>query len=197
VAPVRLQYQWRKNSVPISGKTSATLTIQPAALTDNATYDVVVTNSVSSVTSSAVTLTVLSYRMINISTRGLVTPTSPLIAGFIVKSGMLVLVRAVGPSLAQYEIGDALPNPTLRIVNSSGVTVASNEDWADNGAATMAGAFASVGAFPLLNASSKDAAVVTLLSAGAYTVVVTASDSALSASLAKTGTAMVEVYEFQ
>lgn len=192
-----LQYQWRKNSVALAGKTSATLVIPTAALTDNASYDVVVTNAVSSVTSSAATLTVLSYRMINISTRGLVTPASPLIAGFIVKSGMVLLVRAVGPSLAQYGISDGLPNPVLRIVNSSGVTVATNDDWADNGVEAMTSAFANVGAFPLQGSASKDAALVTLLGAGSYTVVVTASDSAQSASLTKTGTAMVEVYEIQ
>lgn len=53
-----LAYQWRKNGVAISGATAGSYAIASAAATDAGSYDVVVTNSLGSVTSSAVTLDV-------------------------------------------------------------------------------------------------------------------------------------------
>jgi Immunoglobulin domain/Immunoglobulin I-set domain/Abnormal spindle-like microcephaly-assoc'd, ASPM-SPD-2-Hydin len=54
-----LSYQWLKNGAAISGATSATYTTPATAASDNnAQFTVTVTNSVSSVTSSAATLTV-------------------------------------------------------------------------------------------------------------------------------------------
>jgi hypothetical protein len=51
-------YQWKKGGVNISGATSATLTLSNVQNSDAASYTVVITNSVSSITSTAATLTV-------------------------------------------------------------------------------------------------------------------------------------------
>ncbi|HTR04325.1 MAG TPA: S-layer homology domain-containing protein, partial [Thermoanaerobaculia bacterium] len=59
-----LSYQWRKNGTPladggsISGATTATLTIDPAAFQDAGTYDVVVTDSCTTAASNAASLAV-------------------------------------------------------------------------------------------------------------------------------------------
>ena len=53
-----LTYQWTKNGTPISGATATTYTIPNTASSDAGNYAVVVTNSVSSVTSSSVALVV-------------------------------------------------------------------------------------------------------------------------------------------
>ena len=53
-----LGYQWYKDSAAISGATSASYTISSVAASDAASYDVVVTNSAGSVTSSTATLTI-------------------------------------------------------------------------------------------------------------------------------------------
>lgn len=53
-----LTYQWRKAATNIAGATSATYTIASAAAADAASYDVVVSNSYGSATSSAAALTV-------------------------------------------------------------------------------------------------------------------------------------------
>jgi hypothetical protein len=54
-----LSYQWRRNGTPISGATGASYTLNPTAVSDNgAQFDVVVTNSAGSVTSTAAALTV-------------------------------------------------------------------------------------------------------------------------------------------
>jgi large repetitive protein len=52
-------FQWMKDGVAIAGATSASYTIPTTATTDAAAYTVVATNSVSSVTSNAATLSVL------------------------------------------------------------------------------------------------------------------------------------------
>ena len=59
-----LSYQWRKNGTPISdggsisGATTASLTIDPATFGDAGSYDVLVTDSCTSATSNAATLSV-------------------------------------------------------------------------------------------------------------------------------------------
>ncbi len=53
-----LNYQWRKGGVNISGATGATYTINPVAESHEGSYDVVVSNSLGSVTSSTVVLSV-------------------------------------------------------------------------------------------------------------------------------------------
>ena len=53
-----LSYQWRKDTVELTGQTSSTLSISTATAEDAGSYDVVVTNSVTSVTSAAATVTV-------------------------------------------------------------------------------------------------------------------------------------------
>ncbi|MBI5768497.1 MAG: immunoglobulin domain-containing protein [Verrucomicrobia bacterium] len=53
-----LSYQWRKDGAAITGETNASLTLSNIQLLSAGSYDVVVTNSVGAVTSSAATLTV-------------------------------------------------------------------------------------------------------------------------------------------
>ena len=55
---VPLTYQWRKNSALISGATSTTYTLSNVQTNDAGGYDVVVSNSVNSVTSAVATLAV-------------------------------------------------------------------------------------------------------------------------------------------
>src|SRR6185295_9520544 len=60
-------YQWRSNSVAISGATSSTLTLNNVQSGQAGSYQVVVANSFGSVTSAVATLTVLG----NVTTNGL------------------------------------------------------------------------------------------------------------------------------
>jgi hypothetical protein len=57
-----------------------------------------------------------------------------LVSGFIVRGGPAkrVLVRAAGPSLASSGIANALADPILELHDSAGVTIARNDNWADN-----------------------------------------------------------------
>ena len=66
----------------------------------------------------------------NISTRGFVnTGQGQLIGGFIVTGGpKLVLIRALGPSLASQGVTPALQNPVLKLM-SGATELRSNDDW--------------------------------------------------------------------
>jgi hypothetical protein len=120
-------------------------------------------------------------RLLNLSTRGVVLPTDPLIAGLVIADdSRSVLIRAVGPALTGFGVANALANPVLVVTDAAGREVARNDDWDRALAAT----FARVGAFPFADAS-RDAALVVTLPPGTYTAQVTGGT---------TGTALVEVY---
>jgi len=111
-------------------------------------------------------------RLVNLSTRGRVgTDGAIMIPGFVVSetSPRLVLIRGVGPTLANYGVTDPLVDPVISVY--AGTTlVAQSVDWgAAVNAAEIAAESDRVGAFPLNDGSSDDALLVTL-PPGTYTV---------------------------
>jgi hypothetical protein len=99
-----------------------------------------------------------------------------------------IVVRAAGPALAQFGITGVLPDPRVVLINQgSGITIATNNDWA--GESALVAAFAQVGAFPFGAATSKDAGIsLPALPASNYTVQV--SDGA-----AGSGAVIAELYD--
>ena len=68
----------------------------------------------------------------NISTRSFVqTGDNVMIGGFIVQGTQpkRVIMRAIGPELTQYDIPNALANPTLELHDGTGALIASNDNW--------------------------------------------------------------------
>jgi hypothetical protein len=139
-------------------------------------------------------------RLINISARGTVNPgAGALIGGFVVSGSVSenVLIRGVGPGLAQYGVTGPLADPVLRVYDSGGNLVAENNAWgtqisagADQGVVTASGiasAASSVGAFSLA-AGSADTALIANLPPGSYTFEVTSASNS-------TGQALGEVYQ--
>ena len=101
----------------------------------------------------------------------------------------IVLIRAIGPGLAQLGVGGLLADPqfsVFRLEDGSDVAIASSNDW--GGTAALKAAFTAAGAFNLAADNSKDAAIVLTLPPGGYTVVT-------SGVANTTGTALVEVYD--
>jgi len=103
-------------------------------------------------------------------------------------SPMNVLVRAVGPGLAQapFNVADHVRDPRLVIFRGP-ERIAVSDDWDWSNSTVLGSAFRTVGAFPLPNAS-KDAALLRTLSPGSYTVQIKAADPSA-------GLVLVEVYE--
>ncbi len=123
-------------------------------------------------------------RLVNIATRTLVGGTAGTpISGFVIAGtgSKKILARAVGPTLANFDVSGPLPNPSLALVRAS-TTVASNDNWVAADAAT----FSSTGAFAL-NAASADAALVATVAPGDYSAVVGAGGG--------TGVTLLEVYD--
>jgi uncharacterized repeat protein (TIGR03803 family) len=168
-----ITYQWQRelngstqwvnlaNDTVFSGTTLATLTVTGPLVTMNGDqFRVVATNSAGTVTSRAVTLTVLpSTRLRNFSVRASTDATRRLVVGFVANGTKPVLIRAVGPGLATFlGSGTAVAgDPSLTIFNATSVQVAANDNW--GGTAALSTAFASVGAFSL-PATSLDSALL-------------------------------------
>ncbi|HUG11947.1 MAG TPA: immunoglobulin domain-containing protein, partial [Opitutaceae bacterium] len=126
----------------------------------------------------------LGSRITNVSSRVKFEQGRTAILGFgIVAGQMPVLVRAVGPELANYGIpaDEVLADPHLRIYRGHD-EVAVNDDWA----AETGERFAPAGAFPL-DAGSKDAAIRAQFLIGGYTVHSTGNGGE--------GVAIIEIYE--
>jgi hypothetical protein len=105
--------------------------------------------------------------LVNLSVRTTLVAGQPAIAGFVVSgtTPRRVLVRAVGPTLAQFGSTNFAANPSLAVFKGSG-QIATNNGW--GGDASLAAVFASVGAFAL-PATSRDCALVLTLDPGDYT----------------------------
>ncbi len=126
-----------------------------------------------------------SSKLANISTRGFVeTGDNAMIGGLIMTGGSAkVIVRAIGPSLQNAGIANALQDPTLELINGNGASVASNDNWqqAPNTNEIPNGFSPS---------DPRESVIVTTLSAGNYTAIVRGKNDTV-------GIAVVEAYNLQ
>src|SRR4029077_11647871 len=121
----------------------------------------------------------------SISTRLQVgTGDNVLIAGFHIAGSNAtkqVVLRALGPTLAQFGVTNAMQNPTLELHNSSGSLIAFNDNW------QQAPNFQSIPA-NLQPPNGLESVILINLSPGSYTSIV-------RGLLKSSGTALVEVYD--
>ncbi len=97
----------------------------------------------------------------------------------------VVLIRAVGPSLAVFGISGTLSDPQLVLTNASGATVTANDNWGgDPAISAVAGR---VGAFNL-SPGSRDAVMLVTVGPGTYTATLTGVGGA-------TGVTLFEIYD--
>ncbi len=123
-------------------------------------------------------------RLANISTRaaiGLGEEVS--IGGFIIQGDtpQTVLIRALGPSLADLGVAGPLADPTLELHDSSGSVMATNDNWKD----AQEEVIAASGFAPN---DEREAAIWTSLMPGTYTAVVAGRGGT-------TGVTLTEIYE--
>lgn len=122
-------------------------------------------------------------KVLNISTRlNVQTGDNVLIAGFIItgQEARDVIVRAIGPSLGS-TVSDALADPILELHDSSGASVAANDNWKEAQEAVIE-------ATGLAPTDDLESAIVATLAAGSYTAVVRGANDS-------TGIGLAEVYD--
>jgi hypothetical protein len=120
----------------------------------------------------------------NISTRAFAQTAENVIIGGLIVAGSTsenVVVRAIGPSLTQFGIGNGLLDPFLEIRDNNGGLLASNDNWMD---ASNKQAVIDSGLAPRHNLES---AILTSLNPGSYTAIVRGVQNG-------TGVAVVEVF---
>jgi sugar lactone lactonase YvrE len=188
-------FQWYLNGVVVSGATDSILLITGATATNAGNYTCILTNSQGSITTEPATLTVVGTtdpgRLINLSCRADVgTGANALIVGFAIGGPSTsgpesVLIRASGPALSPFGVAGVLPDPYLRLYNSSNL-IDSNAGWA--GTASLKAAFAQVGAFAWPNPSSLDSALFETLATASYSAVISGATN-------DSGVALAEIYD--
>jgi hypothetical protein len=134
-----------------------------------------------------------SSSLANVSTRARVgSGDDTFISGFVLKEEARVLVRAVGPSLAQFSVRDVLTDPRLVIYDAKGVRVAEGIPVSELNFIQHE-AFITIydraGAFPIIGPTN-DAVLFAPLPAGAYTVHVTSRSG-------RSGVVLGEVYSLK
>jgi len=176
-------YQWYLNGSAIPGATSARLVINGPTAANAGSYACTVTNASGSASSVPATLSFMATanpgRLGNLSVLSNFAAGQLLTVGFITGgTGTLgaqsLLIRADGPSLATtYNLTGTMADPQLTVISGT-TAIAANDNWgtpASNGTQVAA---ADTAAFAFaLTPGALDAALVTPLAAGPYSVQVT------------------------
>ncbi len=120
-------------------------------------------------------------KLANLSTRGFVqTGDNIMIGGFIIRgSTQRVVVRAIGPLLAQFGVAGAMQDPTLELHGPGGL-IAANDDWRSDQEQELI-------ASTVAPTDDRESAVIANLPPGAYTAVVRGKNGT-------SGVALVELY---
>ena len=111
-----------------------------------------------------------------------------LIGGFILggaNGSVTIIVRAIGPSLAQSGVSNPLPDPLLELRDGNGTLIASDDNWNDN--PSQASQLMQAGLQPQ---SNLEAAIAATLPPGSYTAIVAGKNGAI-------GVGLVEVYNLR
>ena len=186
---------WSKNLVPLD-EHGNDLVLRGAESADTGQYLATVTTVGGDVALASRVLHVSAFprqRLLNLSTRASVAAAgATVIAGFVVDSGpgdagssKLLLIRAVGPSLQDYGVSEALADPTLRLFRGDGSPIEVADSVRDPD--RIADAARRTGAAPL-RPGAADTGLLISLRGGVYTAHV-------SSAANHTGEVLFEIYE--
>src|SRR5205085_5687633 len=105
------------------------------------------------------------------------------IAGFVVggTGAKKLLIRGLGPTLAQFNVTGVMQNPTLELHDGSGSLITTNDNWKDTQQTEIT-------ATQLAPPADAEAAILATLQPGAYTAIQAGVSSG-------TGVGLVEVYD--
>ena len=145
-----------------------------------------------------------STRLTNLATLARLSNPGDLITAGITIAGdqaRTLIVRGIGPGLADLGVPGTLPDPTLTVLSSTAQNLDSNNNWSTGGSGpSLTAAFPAIGAFTL-KAGSADAALVRAFTATAsgsgYSIQTAAAATPANATNppSPTGLLLIEVYE--
>jgi len=121
--------------------------------------------------------------LVNFSSRGMVGTGDNVMIGGVIVAGVApqkVIIRALGPDLADSGVAGPLADPTLELHDVNGVLLASNDNWRSDQETDIAGSGLQPG-------NDLDAAIIETLPASGYTAVVRGASGT-------TGVALLEAY---
>lgn len=156
--------QWKRDGALISGASSGVLLIPNFKVSDSATYTLEVTgvDGGRNVWPARVEYGTQPSRLSNVSARGWVGARgADLTLGVVARSQVdsTLLLRAIGPGLERFGIGNFLRDPRLSIVDARLVQIAINDNWGEQTTpADVVDSALRLGASALVS-GSKDAAV--------------------------------------
>ena len=131
--------------------------------------------------------------LVNLSTRGYVgTGEEVLIGGFVIGGRAdltkRILIRALGPSLADFGVSGGMYDPAMSLYDESGVVLLENDDW-DN--SNLQVVIAELGYAPKVR---RESAMILDLTPGLYTVVVRPFENTDGQ---EPGVGLIEAYEIE
>jgi hypothetical protein len=191
---------WIKNNQPL-GVTAPELVMPKVTESDSGYYQAIIHRTANGdlMSDTATIRVVVAPRqtLLNLSMRATIGPANPtVICGFVIAPSPValnerktLLVRAIGPALAQFGVTHPLAKPVLKIFRSDGTVVDISGPSAGLGDISRIPTIAMrVGAFPLPDVSA-DIAVLVDLPAGVYSAQIS------SGVLGESGELLFEVYE--
>lgn len=185
VGDLPTSFQWMKNGVAIAGALGADYVVSRVTEEEAGSYRCEVSNSSGTVFSNTALVQVIPAtvggRLVNLSVNTVAGSGDETVnIGFVVKGPVAkaLVVRAIGPSLAQFDVADAAADPVLKLMQGGNEVVA-NDNWLGNDGRDL-GAFA-------LEEGSLDAVLADLVESNVYSIVAD-SDSG-------SGRILTEVYD--
>lgn len=128
-------------------------------------------------------------QLANISTRGFVrADNNVMIGGFILgghPNSTRIVLRGIGPSLAQFGLNPVLADPTLELHDGNGATLVANDNWLDDSASA-----AQLTANGLALGDSKESGIFISLPPGQFTAVLAGKNGGI-------GIGLIEVYNLK
>ena len=125
-------------------------------------------------------------KLANISTRGFVSTGDNVMIGGVIVTGSFsasVVVRGIGPSLANAGVANALADPSLELRDGNGALVNASDNWQDDGAQA-----ALLTANNIAPTNALESGIFTSLPPASYTAVLRGKNNS-------TGVALVEAYQ--
>jgi YVTN family beta-propeller protein len=123
-------------------------------------------------------------KLANISTRGFVGAGDNVMIGGTIVTGSTpvnVLIRAIGPSLTDLGVSNALADPTLELHDADGALIAANDNWRDDQESEIE-------ATQVAPSEDMESAILATLPPGNHTAIVRGKNGAV-------GVALVEAYQ--